>query len=166
VPFRPAPHISLVDVLAVIDKGGDAGARPTPLLFVHCGYHAAWCWDEHFLDHFAGLGYRVLAPDLRGHGGSPLSGRLNDCSIDDYVHDVVSVARELPTPPVVIGHSMGGFIVQKYLESHDAAAGVLLASAPPGGMAATALRTAMAHPVQNLRATVGRDRSPSSGPRT
>jgi pimeloyl-ACP methyl ester carboxylesterase len=144
-------------VLAVIDKGGDAPAHPTPLLFVHGVYHAAWCWDEHFLDHFAGLGYRVLAPDLRGHGDSPLSGRLNDCSIDDYAGDVAAVANDLPTPPVVIGHSMGGFIVQKYLESHDAPAAVLLASAPPGGMAATALRTAVAHPVQTLRAAVGRD---------
>jgi pimeloyl-ACP methyl ester carboxylesterase len=47
---------------------------------------------------------------------------------------VVAVAERLPTPPVVIGHSMGGFVVQKYLETHQAPAGVLLASIPPRGL--------------------------------
>jgi pimeloyl-ACP methyl ester carboxylesterase len=156
-PFRAPSDTTVGGVLAVIDKGCASTAHPTPLLFVHGGYHAAWCWDEHFLDFFAAAGYRVLAPSLRGHGDSPLAGRLNDCSIADYVRDVASVAGALPIRPVVIGHSMGGFIVQKYLEAHPAPAAVLLASAPPGGMAATALRTALAHPWKTLRATVGRD---------
>jgi len=37
------------------------------------------------------------------------------CSIADFVEDVNSVAANLPTRPVVIGHSMGGFVVQKYV---------------------------------------------------
>jgi alpha-beta hydrolase superfamily lysophospholipase len=41
---------------------------------------------------------------------------------------------------VVIGHSMGGLIVQKYLESHDAPAGVLMTSIPPQGNLGNALR--------------------------
>jgi pimeloyl-ACP methyl ester carboxylesterase len=144
-------------VLEVIDKGESTQKYATPLLFVHGGYHAAWCWDEYFLDFFAERGYRVLAPSLRGHGGSSLSQRLNDCSIADYVQDVCSVADELACPPVVIGHSMGGFIVQKYLEERHAPAGVLVASAPPAGLKATALRTAMAHPLLTLRSAVGHD---------
>jgi len=40
-----------------------------------------------------------LAPSLRGHGDSPLTGPLNDCSIADYVRDIASVADGLPTPP-------------------------------------------------------------------
>ncbi|MGB2811055.1 MAG: alpha/beta fold hydrolase, partial [Mycobacterium sp.] len=50
-------------------------------------------------------------------------------TIADYVEDVKSVADDLPTRPVVIGHSMGGLVVQKYLESNAAPAGVLMASA-------------------------------------
>ncbi|WP_236980409.1 MULTISPECIES: alpha/beta hydrolase [Mycobacterium] len=124
---------------------------------MHGAYHAAWCWDDHFLDFFVRHGYRVLAPSLRGHGGSPLSQRLNDCSIADYVQDICSVADALASAPVVIGHSMGGFIVQKYLEVRRAPAAVLVASAPPGGLNATALRTAAAHPVKTLRAALGRN---------
>lgn len=115
-------------MLEVIDKGTCSESHPVPLLFVHGAWHAAWCWDEHFLDFFADKGYRALAVSLRGHGNSPTPKPLRSCSIADYVDDVASVADSLPTRPVLIGHSMGGFIVQKYLESHEAPAGVLVAS--------------------------------------
>ncbi|PRC62971.1 alpha/beta hydrolase, partial [Mycobacterium sp. ITM-2017-0098] len=36
-------------MLEVIDKGSASAAHPAPLLFVHGAWHAAWCWDEHFL---------------------------------------------------------------------------------------------------------------------
>lgn len=55
-------------MLAVIDKGGQAATHATPVLFVHGGYHPAWCWDEHFLDFFAARGYRR---DMLAVVGSP-----------------------------------------------------------------------------------------------
>jgi pimeloyl-ACP methyl ester carboxylesterase len=144
-------------MLAVIDKGRDTASHDTPLLFVHGAFHAAWCWDEHFLDYFADLGYRVLALDLRGHGSSPAGKPLQQCGIADYVADLRSVAADLPTGPVLIGHSMGGFIVQKYLEDGDAPACVLLASAPPRGLGLAALRGLRRHPLVTLRAAITRD---------
>lgn len=104
----------------------------TPLLFVHGMWHGAWCWDEFFLPFFADAGYHVTALSLRGHAGS--EGKIVGSSIMDYVRDVEEVAKTLPTPPMLIGHSMGGFIVQKFLEQHSAPAGVLLAPAPPYGI--------------------------------
>src|ERR1700757_637142 len=65
----------------------------------------------------------------------------------DYVADICSVADMLPTPPIVIGHSLGGLIVQKYLEVRDAPAAVLLASAPVSGIAGTWLRSFKRHPL-------------------
>ena len=91
-------------------------AHPVPLLFVHGAWHAAWCWDEYFLNFFADKGYRALALSFRGHGGSSTDKPLRACSVADYVEDISVVADSLPAPPVVIGHSMGGLIVQKYLE--------------------------------------------------
>lgn len=132
--------------LEVIDKGSTSPTHPVPLLFVHGAWHAAWCWDEHFLNFFADNGYRALALSLRGHGNSPTQKPLRDLSIGDYVDDVAAVADTLPAPPVVIGHSMGGFIVQKYLESHDAPAGVLMASAPPRGYLGSGIRWLRRHP--------------------
>lgn len=132
-------------VLEVIDKGCVSESHPVPLLFVHGAWHAAWCWDEHFLNFFADKGYRVLALSLRGHGHSPVR-RLSRCSLADYVEDVTVIADSLPRTPVVIGHSLGGLIVQKYLETHDAPAGVLMASMPPRGNLGSGLRWLKRHP--------------------
>lgn len=133
-------------MLEVIDKGSVSESHPVPLLFVHGAWHAAWCWDENFLGFFADKGYRALAVSFRGHGGSYRPKSLRACTVNDYVEDVRSVADSLPTKPVMIGHSMGGLIVQKYLESHDAPAGVLMTSIPPQGNFGNALRWIRRHP--------------------
>jgi pimeloyl-ACP methyl ester carboxylesterase len=133
-------------MLEVIDKGCVSESHSVPLLFVHGAWHGAWCWDEHFLDFFAGKGYRALAVSVRGHGRSPTDKPVRSCSLADYVEDISSVADVLPTRPVVIGHSLGGLFVQKYLESHDAPAGVLMASMPPQGNLGATLRWLRRHP--------------------
>jgi pimeloyl-ACP methyl ester carboxylesterase len=129
-------------MLEVIDRGSANESHPAPLLFVHGGEHAAWCWDEHFLGFFATKGYRAVALSIRGHGASSNPDRPRACSIADYVQDVRSVADRLSRTPVMIGHSLGGFVVQKYLESQTAPAAVLVASAPPQGAAGALLRNA------------------------
>ncbi|MFM9034235.1 MAG: alpha/beta hydrolase [Mycobacterium sp.] len=141
-------------MLEVIDEGRAGPSHPTPLLFVHGAWHAAWCWSENFLGYFADRGYRALALSLRGHGASPSGRRLRDLSFADYVDDVASVARGLPSPPVVIGHSMGGVIVQKYLESNPAPAAVLMASMPPQGYLRSGLRWIRRHPWHFAKLTV------------
>jgi pimeloyl-ACP methyl ester carboxylesterase len=137
-----------------------AVAQPTPLLFVHGAYLGAWCWDEHFLGYFAERGYRAYAVSLRGHGASPLEGRLRDVTIADYVADVAQVASELPGPPVVIGHSLGGFVAQKYLENHAAPAAVLLASVPASGALRSTLNLAARHPFRFTYANLARSLYP------
>jgi pimeloyl-ACP methyl ester carboxylesterase len=139
--------------LEVIDKGVCTEAHPTPLLFVHGAWHAAWCWSN-FLDFFADKGYRCLALSLRGHGRSRSSTPLRTSTLADYVADVESVAASLPSRPVVIGHSLGGGIVQKYLESSDAPAGVLMASMPPRGSGGFTLRLTARHPWLMTRSLV------------
>jgi pimeloyl-ACP methyl ester carboxylesterase len=141
-------------VLEVIEKGAVSEAHPVPLLFVHGAWHAAWCWDENFLSFFADKGYRAVAPSFRGHGDSPTNKPLRACSVADYVADVSSVADRLPSSPVVIGHSMGGLIVQKYLESHHAPAAVLMSSIPPQGNLGNALRWIRDRPSDFAKMTI------------
>ncbi|MEI6254439.1 MAG: alpha/beta fold hydrolase [Mycobacteriaceae bacterium] len=147
-------------MLEVIDRGAAGPSHPVPLLFVHGAWHAAWCWDEHFLGYFADRGYRAVALSFRGHGHSDTSKRLRDLSFADYVDDVASVARSLPVPPVVIGHSMGGVIVQKYLESHEAPAGVLMCSMPPQGYLRSGLRWLRRHPWHFTKLTISGESLP------
>lgn len=120
--------------------------HPTPLLFIHGAFTAAWCWDEHFLPFFAEAGYAAHALSLSGHGASSGRDRLDTLSIDDYVNDIAIAVAGLPAPPVLIGHSMGGFVVQKYLEKHTAPAAVLMCSVPPQGLLSAAVGLLFSRP--------------------
>jgi pimeloyl-ACP methyl ester carboxylesterase len=138
--------------LELLTRQSAANPKPAPLLFIHGAWHGAWCWDEYFLPYFAERGYASHALSLRGHGQS--EGNLRWARIADYVADVRQVAEQLPTPPVLIGHSMGGFITQKYLEKYLAPAAVLLASIPSFGIFPLDLRLLRHIPLRFLQANL------------
>jgi pimeloyl-ACP methyl ester carboxylesterase len=128
-------------------------ASMPPLLFVHGLWHGGWCWDEHFVPWFRERGFEATAITLRRHDQRHAPG-LRLTRIRDYVEDVANAAAKMPTPPVVIGHSMGGFVTQKYLEDHVAPAAVLVASLPPSGILGATLRTGARHPLRLLAANL------------
>lgn len=123
-----------------------AVARGSPLLFVHGAFTGAWCWDEHFLHFFAARGYPAHAVSLRGHGGSGGRDRLQWASLADYVSDLEAAVDRVPGAAVLVGHSMGGMVVQRYLENAVAPAAVLMASVPPHGLAWSGTWLAMTDP--------------------
>lgn len=132
-----------IEVLSVLPKGP---ARKTPLLFVHGAYAGAWLWQEHYLPFFAERGWPVHALSLSGHGGSRGRHYLDALSIENYVDDVREVASTLPVRPVLIGHSMGGMVVQKFLEYEDLPGAVLMAAVPPRGLMSASLGLLMQRP--------------------
>jgi pimeloyl-ACP methyl ester carboxylesterase len=136
--------------LEVITRRPSSDPHPTPLLFVHGAWHAAWCWDVHFLPYFAEQGYVCHAFSLRSHGSSEKDKSLRRTRASDYIKDVAQVVDGLERPPVLIGHSMGGYVVQKYLETHDAPAAVLLATIPAQGIIPYLLRSTARHPLAIL----------------
>ncbi|MEM9325592.1 MAG: alpha/beta hydrolase [Bacteroidota bacterium] len=104
------------------------------LLFVHGMCHGAWCWDTGFMEDFAKRGYDCYAMDLmRGKGPGP-------ATLSDFVDQLQQTISELHSDPILIGHSMGGYIIQRYLEERPARKVVLLASVPPKGALLPALR--------------------------
>jgi pimeloyl-ACP methyl ester carboxylesterase len=137
-----------------ISRHPPARRQPTPLLFIHGMMHGAWCWEVHFLDYFARHGFAAHAVNLRGHGNSDGRERLRWTRIADYVDDVDAAVRQLPGAPVLIGHSMGGFVIQKYLEEHGAVGAVLLSSPPPAGLVRTIVRIARRRPLAFARANI------------
>ncbi len=46
---------------------------------------------------------------------------------------------------------MGGFVIQKYLEHHDAAGAILVAAIPPSGVLRATLHIACYHPMQFVK---------------
>ncbi len=117
-----------------------------PVVLVHGAFTGAWCWNEHFLTYFADHGYETISFSLRGHGGSGGRNVRSLASIDDYVEDLETVIDTLGQTPILIGHSMGGYVVQKYLEKHPARAAILMASVPPEGLLANNAMMAMSQP--------------------
>lgn len=140
----------MTDCLELLHEAPTHPLDAPPLLFLHGAYVGAWCWQEHFLPWFAAQGYDAWALSLRGHGGSRTDRPRDTLSIDDYVDDVLRAQERLPAEPILIGHSMGGFVAQKALERHPFPAIVLLCSVPPTGLAGSLLHMLLSSPLALL----------------
>jgi pimeloyl-ACP methyl ester carboxylesterase len=135
---------------------------PIALLFVHGSFTSAKVWDVHFLPYFAQRGYEAHAVSLRGHGASDGHNNLLWWSLADYVADLVQAIEVLDCTPVLIGHSMGGMVVQKYLESQRALGLVLMASVPPHGLLSSLWSMAVGNPLLLYRLTLFQTFGPQS----
>ena len=94
--------------LAYLDSDPEATDKPV-LVLAHAFPLGALMWEPQLKGVFGG--WRVLAPDLRGFGGS--TDERDDGvapSIDDYADDFSGLVREVIGAPVVLGGlSMGGY---------------------------------------------------------
>ncbi|MBL4868726.1 MAG: alpha/beta fold hydrolase [Pseudomonadales bacterium] len=133
--------------LEVISNFSSQPSQHPPLVLIHGGWHGAWCWKGNFLEYFAENGWDVHAISLRGHGNSEGKEKLRWWSIADYVADADQFVKTLARPPILVGHSMGGFVTQKYLENHSVPGAVLLASVPHTGLIEFSLRIIKKHPL-------------------
>ena len=132
--------------LEILTRRPKGRAKPTPLLFVHGAFGGAWIWDAKMLGWFAGRGWAAHAVSLRGHGGSAGRDRIHPHTLGDYVDDVLEACDTLDSPPILIGHSMGGLVVQRALRRRRAPAAVLMASAPPHGLWESSMALAFRDP--------------------
>jgi 3-oxoadipate enol-lactonase len=105
----------------------------TPLVFLHGIGGAARAWRGQiaaFSDR-----YRVTAWDMPGYGGSAPLASASIAALADALQDFL---QAIGGPrPMLVGHSIGGMIVQQWLISHprDAAAVVLAQTSPAFGKA-------------------------------
>lgn len=133
--------------LELISRAAVSGRQPISVLFVHGINVGAWVWEDHFLDYFAEAGFSAYAMSLRGHGRSWGAKRIREWTLADYVDDLVEVTGRIDEPIVVVGHSLGGAVVQKFIQCGGRAAGMaLMASVPPWGLAPSTIRMAARSP--------------------
>ncbi len=87
---------------------GEAFGSPdaSPVLLLHGGGQTRHSWSG-TAQRLAREGWRALSLDLRGHGESSWSPE-GAYDLEDFVRDLVEVARALPRRPVVVGASLGG----------------------------------------------------------
>jgi len=149
----------LDDLEARVERlGPDGGRSRGEVLFLHGAWHGAWYWED-LAGPVARAGFGVNLLDLPGHGRDPW--RLPaSTGLRDYALVAARAAAGLGRP-VLVGHSMGGWLVQKLLEVADLPA-VLLAPLPGGGLPWLGLvRLMAACPLRMLKALAGAGMSPA-----
>lgn len=104
--------------------------------------HGLWvtprCW-ENFQRHYEALGHQVIAPAWPGIKGDATEMRrapscLNGVGAAEVIDHYARIIRDLPEPPIIIGHSYGGVITQVLIDRGLGAAGVAIDSVPPKGI--------------------------------
>lgn len=116
--------------------------------------HGAWvtpdCWTD-FRKFFENRGHNVVVPpwpymdrpvEVLQRNPDP---RMAALTIKDLVDHFETLIRTMPEPPVLMGHSFGGLIVQMLLDRGLGAAGVAIDAGPPRGVlpSPTAIKSAL-----------------------
>ncbi len=92
----------------------EAGPGGRPLLLVH-GFGGSKEDFTPFLPRLGAIGWHAVAPDLRGHGGSSRPTDEAAYSLGIAADDLVALMDSLGwADAVVLGHSMGGMVVQVF----------------------------------------------------
>jgi pimeloyl-ACP methyl ester carboxylesterase len=113
------------------------------ILLIHGMFMTPLCW-ENWIPRYESKGYRVFAPPwpgrdkpvetLRKNHANPQLAKLK---LSDVVERMERVIDSLEEKPALIGHSMGGLVVQLLLQKDLAVAGVAIDPAPPQGVFTT-----------------------------
>src|SRR3954454_19655002 len=132
------------------------GNGHVPLLLIHGAWLSARSW-ENYADYFDKRGFAVSAPEWPRKQGdveemretAEKSAGLGVWEIVDHYEQLIG---QLDQPPVLVGHSYGGFFVELLLDRGLGRAGVAMSPAPPKGILKLPFSTlkagapALAHP--------------------
>jgi pimeloyl-ACP methyl ester carboxylesterase len=89
-----------------------------PIIFVHGWPELATSW-RHQLACFGGLGFRAIAPDLRGYGRSGVYRTHGDYAIANVVDDMLELLDSLGEERAVwVGHDWGSPVVWSLASHH------------------------------------------------
>ena len=113
------------------------------IIFIHGMYMNNVCW-EHWIEYFQDKGYRCIAPAWPARD-QPIDllrnrhpdSKLGELTLSSVVEHFTKTINTLDEKPILIGHSMGGLIVQLLLQNDLAIAGVAIDTAPPMGVFST-----------------------------
>jgi pimeloyl-ACP methyl ester carboxylesterase len=111
----------------------DAGDRDAPAVVLAHGFpELAYSW-RHQIPALAKAGYRVLAPDQRGYGGSSKPEPVDAYNIVELSADIVGLLDDAGAErAVIVGHDFGGVVAWGAPLLHpDRFAGVVGLSVPP-----------------------------------
>jgi pimeloyl-ACP methyl ester carboxylesterase len=109
------------------------------IVFIHGMFQNPKSWDK-WITYFTDKGYNCLAPAWPMHEGEPADLRnnpptgLGDLHLQPIVDEIENLITGLDEKPIVIGHSVGGLIVQLLVSRGLANMGVAIDSVAPNAM--------------------------------
>src|SRR5258706_10646059 len=110
------------------------------VLFITGAFVGNNCWDEWRI-YFESKGYTTLAPPWPHKDATPEGLRnshpnpaIASNRLPALVAHYALIVKALPEKPILIGHSIGGLIVQLLLQQGSGRAGVAIHSVPPQGI--------------------------------
>jgi pimeloyl-ACP methyl ester carboxylesterase len=108
----------------------ELGAGP-PLILIHGFPELAYSW-RHQLPALAAAGYRAIAPDMRGYGGSDKPQLVTDYAIQNLIGDIEGLMDALAIErAVIVGHDWGAMITwQMALLAPQRMAGLICLNIP------------------------------------
>jgi len=99
-------NLQTVEANGIRQRYAECGSGPL-VLFCH-GFPESWYSWRHQLRALGAAGYRCVAPDMRGYGGTDAPGDVEHYTILDLVGDMVALVRALgESKAVVVGHDWG-----------------------------------------------------------
>lgn len=120
--------------------------------------HGSWSRGEQLAPArvaFEELGYAAHTPTLRHHDLPARAGatKVASLSLRDYTDDLVELVNSLDSPPLLVGHSMGGLLAQ-LVAARTRHAGVVAACPAPTagilGATRTSVRAFLPHVLRPL----------------
>jgi len=106
MPLMSEPRLQVVDVGAVRMRVAELGEGPLVLL-CH-GFPECWRSWRSQLSALATAGYRAVAPDMRGYGGTDVPPEPDAYTMLHHVADMAELARALgETQAAIVGHDWG-----------------------------------------------------------
>lgn len=112
------------------------------IVLIHGLFMNAHSWAE-WKTYYEAAGYTVVVPEFPYHSGEPAALRkdipegLRKLNLEQVLAHMEQVVRAQPEPPILIGHSIGGLLVQLLLNRGLGACGVAIDPAPPKGVFTT-----------------------------
>ncbi|MFI6603583.1 alpha/beta hydrolase [Nonomuraea sp. NPDC050536] len=108
--------------------------NPTPVVFIHGAWLHASSWES-WNERFSSFGFAVCAPGWPGEPATVGEARrhpetLHELGLDALTEHYARIVRSFDTPPVIVGHSVGGLIAQHLLGANAGRAAVAIAPAP------------------------------------
>ena len=113
------------------------------IVLIHGMFMNSLCWEK-WIPYYESKGFRILAPAWPARDKSVEElclahpdPELAKLKLNHIVDHMEAFIKDLDEKPAIIGHSMGGLVVQVLLQRDVAVAGIAIDPAPPAGVFTT-----------------------------